>query len=138
MRDMTTEIYDILLADTEIMKHVDKKDIKIMDYPNAQEILNTAIIIDPLISPNPSDYGDNENLTYEFLYQIDVFVKQNKGVNGRLLSERLILRVQKVLRSNGLLDTGTGVKPDWDKENRLHRQTKRFEGKIYKEEMEQL
>lgn len=138
MRDMTTEIYDILLADTEIMKHVDKKDIKIMDYPNAQEILNTAIIIDPLISPNPSDYGDNENLTYEFLYQIDVFVKQNKGVSGRLLSERLILRVQQVLRSNGLLDTGTGVKPDWDKENRLHRQTKRFEGKIYKEEMEQL
>ncbi|MBM6630304.1 hypothetical protein JTF04_11465 [Mammaliicoccus vitulinus] len=138
MRDMTTEIYDILLADTEIMKHVDKKDIKIMDYPNAQEILNTAIIIDPLISPNPSDYGDNENLTYEFLYQIDVFVKQNKGVSGRLLSERLILRIQKVLRSNGLLDTGTGVKPDWDKENRLHRQTKRFEGKIYKEEMEQL
>lgn len=136
MRDMTTEIYDILLADTEIMKHVDKKDIKIMDYPNAQEILNTAIIIDPLISPNPSDYGDNENLTYEFLYQIDVFVKQNKGVSGRLLSERLILRIQKVLRSNGLLDTGTGVKPDWDKENRLHRQTKRFEGKIYKEEME--
>lgn len=138
MRDMTMEIYNALLSDTELMKHVDKKDIKFQDYPNAQEITDTAIIIDPLISPNPSDYADNDNLTYEFLYQVDVFVKQNKGVKGRLLCERLILRVQQVLRSNGLLDTGTGVKPDWDKENSLHRQTKRFEGKIYKEEMEQL
>ncbi len=138
MRDMTMEIYNALLSDTELMKHVDKKDIKFQDYPNAQEITDTAIIIDPLISPNPSDYADNDNLTYEFLYQVDVFVKQNKGVKGRLLCERLILRVQQVLRSNGLLDTGTGVKPDWDKENNLHRQTKRFEGKIYKEEMEQL
>ncbi|MEB6233840.1 hypothetical protein [Mammaliicoccus sciuri] len=138
MRDMTMEIYNALLSDTELMKHVDKKDIKFQEYPNAQSIVNTAIIIDPLISPNPSDYADNDNLTYEFLYQVDVFVKQNKGVKGRLLCERLILRVQQVLRSNGLLDTGTGVKPDWDKENSLHRQTKRFEGKIYKEEMEQL
>ena len=138
MRDVTMDIYNALLADTELMKHVDKKDIKFQDYPNAQDIVNTAIIIDPLISPNPSDYADNENLTYEFLYQVDVFVKQNKGVNGRSLCEWLILRVQQVLRSNGFLDTGTGVKPDWDKENRLHRQTKRFEGKIYKEEMEQL
>lgn len=138
MRDMTMEIYNALLSDTELMKHVDKKDIKFQEYPNAQSIVNTAIIIDPLISPNPSDYADNENLTYEFLYQVDVFVKQNKGVKGRLLCERLILLVQQVLRRNGLLDTGTGVKPDWDKENSLHRQTKRFEGKIYKEEMEQL
>lgn len=138
MRDVTMDIYNALLADTEIMKHVDKKDIKFQDYPNAQEIVSTAIIIDPLISPNPSDYADNENLTYEFLYQIDVFVKQNKNVNSRLLCERLILRVQKVLRSKGLLDTGTGVKPDWDKDFKLQRQTKRFEGKIYKEEMEQL
>lgn len=138
MRDITTDIYNALLADTEIMKHVDKKDIKFQDYPNAQEIVSTAIVIDPLISPNPSDYADNDNLTYEFLYQIDVFVKQNKGVNGRLLCERLILRVQKVLKNIGLSDTGTGVKPDWNKEFKLHRQTKRFEGKIYKEEMEQL
>ncbi|WP_239724558.1 hypothetical protein [Mammaliicoccus sp. A-M4] len=138
MRDVTMDIYNALLADTEIMKHVDKKDIKFQDYPNAQSIETTAIVIDPLISPNPSDYADNENLTYEYLYQIDVFVKQNKGVSGRLLCERLILRVQKVLRSNGLLDTGTGVRPDWDKDFKLHRQTKRFEGKIYKEEMEQL
>ncbi len=138
MRDVTMEMYEALLADTELMKHIEKKNIKFQDYPNAQEITDTAIIIDPLIAPNPTDYADNENLTYEYLYQIDVFVKQNKNVKGRSLCEWLILRVQKVLRSNGFIDTGTGVKPEFNKEFSLHRQTKRFERKIYTEEMEQI
>lgn len=84
------KIYEAIIDNKEIMNHVQKNNIKFFDYPNAQEIKDVVIVIDPLDTPTPTDFGDNDNLTYEYFYQIDVFVKQKQGVNGRVLSDRLV------------------------------------------------
>ena len=85
MDDITIKIYEALINNEEIIKLVPKNNIKFFDYPNAQEIKDIVIVIDPLDTPTPSDYADNDNLTYEYFYQIDVFVKQKQGVNLSLI-----------------------------------------------------
>ncbi|HFK2719188.1 TPA: hypothetical protein ACG1DY_005040, partial [Escherichia coli] len=97
MDDITIKIYEALINNEEIMKLVPKNNIKFFDYPNVQEIKDIVIVIDPLDTPTPSDYADNDNLTYEYFYQIDVFVKQKQGVNGRVLSDRLVFLIQRIM-----------------------------------------
>ena len=97
MDDITIKIYEALINNEEIIKLVPKNNIKFFDYPNAQEIKDIVIVIDPLDTPTPSDYADNDNLTYEYFYQIDVFVKQKQGVNGRVLSDRLVFLIQRIM-----------------------------------------
>ncbi|WP_192977849.1 hypothetical protein [Mammaliicoccus vitulinus] len=133
MRDLITDMYNAFLADEILSEHVDNQSIKFINYPNANEIKNTMIVIDELQSPTPRDYADDDNLTYEYAYQIDVFVKQNSNTNSRLLCERLILRVQRIM----WLEFGFGVlstpKPNHDEEHALFRQTTVFKGKQYYE-----
>ena len=131
MEDITTKIYDAIINNEEIMKHVPKNNIKFFDYPNAQEIKDIVIVIDPLDTPKPDDFADNDNLTYEYLYQIDVFVKQNQGVNGRVLSDRLVFLIQRIMWEVLGFGEASSMKPEYIKEFNIYRQAKRFEGKQY-------
>lgn len=131
MEDITTKIYDAIINNEEIMKHVPKNNIKFFDYPNAQEIKDIVIVIDPLDTPKPDDFADNDNLTYEYLYQIDVFVKQNKGINGRVLSDRLVFLIQRMMWEVLGFGETSSIKPEYIKEFNIYRQAKRFEGKQY-------
>ncbi|MCG2355698.1 hypothetical protein K4S27_11205 [Staphylococcus epidermidis] len=137
MKDLMMTFYNALINDPEIKQYVSKENIKFYDYPNANEIKDVVIVIDDLMSPLPSDYADNDNLTYEFLYQIDVFVKQNKNTNGRLLSSRLILRVQRILWEQFGFGEMSSNKPEYIKDFNIYRQSKTFNGKQYYKEMEQ-
>ncbi len=126
------KIYEALINNEEIMKLVSKNNIKFFDYPNAQEIEDIVIVIDPLDTPKPDDFGDdNDNLTYEYLYQIDVFVKQNKGVNGRVMSDRLVFLIQRIMWEVLGFGETSSIKPEYIKEFNIYRQAKRFEGKQY-------
>ena len=113
------------------MKLVPRNNIKFFDYPNAQEIKDIVIVIDPLDTPTPSDYADNDNLTYEYFYQIDVFVKQKQGVNGRVLSDRLVFLIQRIMWEVLGFGETSSIKPEYIKEFSIYRQAKRFEGKQY-------
>ncbi len=125
------KIYEALINNEEIMKLVSKNNIKFFDYPNAQEIKDIVIVIDPLDTPKPDDFADNDNLTYEYLYQIDVFVKQNKGVNGRVISDRLVFLIQRIMWEVLGFGETSSIKPEYIKEFNIYRQAKRFEGKQY-------
>lgn len=125
------KIYEAIIDNKEIMNHVQKNNIKFFDYPNAQEIKDVVIVIDPLDTPTPTDFGDNDNLTYEYFYQIDVFVKQKQGVNGRVLSDRLVFLIQRMMWEVLGFGETSSVKPEYIKEFNIYRQTKRFEGKQY-------
>lgn len=125
------KIYEAIIDNKEIMNHVQKNNIKFFDYPNAQEIRDVVIVIDPLDTPTPSDYADNDNLTYEYFYQIDVFVKQKQGVNGRVLSDRLVFLLQRMMWEVLCFGETSSIKPEYIKEFSIYRQTKRFEGKQY-------
>ncbi|WP_278276333.1 hypothetical protein [Staphylococcus epidermidis] len=131
MDDIIMKIYEALINNEEIMKLVSKNNIKFFDYPNAQEIKNIVIVIDPLDTPKPDDFADNDNLTYEYLYQIDVFIKQNKGVNGRVISDRLVFLIQRIMWEVLGFGETSSIKPEYIKEFNIYRQAKRFEGKQY-------
>ncbi|MCD8921696.1 hypothetical protein K2V69_13535 [Staphylococcus gallinarum] len=131
MEDITMKIYNAIIDNEEIMNNVNKNDIKFYDYPNAQEIKNTCIVIDPLGTPTPADFADNDNMTYEYLYQIDVFVKQNTGINGRVLSDRLVFLLQRIMWDELGFGEASSIKPEYIKEFKLYHQAKRFEGKQY-------
>lgn len=125
------KIYEAIIDNKEIMNHVQKNNIKFFDYPNAQEIKDVVIVIDPLDTPTPTDFGDNDNLTYEYFYQIDVFVKQKQGVNGRVLSDRLVFLIQRMMWEVLGFGETSSIKPEYIKEFSIYRQAKRFEGKKY-------
>ena len=125
------KIYEAIIDNKEIMNHVQKNNIKFFDYPNAQEIKDVVIVIDPLDTPTPTDFGDNDNLTYEYFYQIDVFVKQKQGVNGRVLSDRLVFLIQRMMGEVLGFGETSSIKPEYIKEFSIYRQAKRFEGKQY-------
>ena len=125
------KIYEAIIDNKEIMNHVQKNNIKFFDYPNAQEIKDVVIVIDPLETPTPTDFGDNDNLTYEYFYQIDVFVKQKQGVNGRVLSDRLVFLLQRMMWEVLGFGETSSIKPEYIKEFSIYRQAKRFEGKQY-------
>lgn len=131
MDDITMKIYKAITENEEIMQHVQKNNIKFFNYPNAQEINDVVIVIDPLDTPTPSDYGDNDNLTYEYFYQIDVFVKQKQGINGRVLSDRLVFLLQIIMWEELGFGETSSMKPEYIKDFNIYRQAKRFEGKQY-------
>lgn len=139
MRDLMMEMYEAFLADPVISKHLSKSSIKFYDYPNANEIKNNVIVIDEVISPNFKGYADNDPLAYEYVFQVDVFVKQNSNnVNGSLLCRELILRVQKVMWQVFEFSEFNSMKPEHIKDYNLYRTSKQFRGRKYINEMEQL
>lgn len=131
MEDITMKIYEAITKNEEFMSHVDKNNIKFFDYPNANEIQDVVVVIDPLDTPTPSDYADNDNMTFEYFYQIDVFVKQKPGVNGRVLSDKLVFLLQRIMWTQLGFPETSGINPEYNKDFNLYHQAKRFEGKEY-------
>ncbi|WP_323702018.1 hypothetical protein P3T86_09735 [Staphylococcus nepalensis] len=137
MQDIMMYLYDTFLDDQLISKHVKADSIKFYSYPNANDIQNTVIVIDELISPKMSDFADDDPLTYEYIFQVDIFVKQNKNnVNGSLLSRELILRVARIMWDLGFGEFQS-FNPTYEENFNLYRQSKQFRGRKYIKEMEQ-
>ncbi|WP_440863886.1 hypothetical protein [Staphylococcus shinii] len=135
MRDLMMEMYEAFKADKELSEHV--KDIRFFTYPNANDVKAPVIVIDDLTTPIPGDFADDDYLTYQYLYQIDLFVKQNSNVNGRLLSNRLIYRIQRIMYEQFRFTVNSSGKPEYISDFNLYRSTLSFTGKIYIEEQEQ-
>ncbi|ASE37788.1 hypothetical protein CD039_01650 [Staphylococcus argensis] len=131
MEDMMMRIYKLMLDNEKIMKSVNKNAIKFYDYPNAQEITDVSIVIDPIDTPKPEDFADDDNMTYEYLFQIDVFVKQKSGINGRLLADDLIFQIQRMMWDVLGFGETSSIKPEYIKDFKIYHQAKRFEGKQY-------
>ena len=134
MEDVTQKIYQAIIANKEIMSYVNHEDIKFFDYPNANEIDGNVIVIDPLDTPTPTDFGDDDNLTYEYFYQVDVFVKNKPNMNGRVVSDKLIFLIQRTMWEQLGFGETSSVKPEYIKGFNLYHQAKRFEGKQYYKE----
>ncbi|WP_299090345.1 DUF3168 domain-containing protein [uncultured Metabacillus sp.] len=124
---MIYKIYEALIADTLIQEKVGSR-IKFYEYPATGDVTGPYIIIDPLGPPIPGDYADNEPLTDEYLYQVEVWSKS--------LSDTGIIakQIRKVLRKNlGIPQYGTGV-DEWDQETAIYRDARRYRGKEYVED----
>ncbi|MBF7028932.1 MAG: hypothetical protein ABC378_12990 [Staphylococcus pseudoxylosus] len=138
MRDLMMEMYEKFVNDPVISKHIKQNDIKFYTYPNAKDIKNALIVIDEIISPTTNNFADNNPLTYEYVFQIDIFIKQNSNnVNGSLVSRELILRISKIMWQTFDFAEFNSMKPEFIEDFNLYRQSKQFKGRKYIKEMEQ-
>lgn len=64
----------------ETIKQIAENNIKFYEYPAVKEVDSLKIIINPIDSSTPSDYADNEWLTFDYLIQIDVWGLNRKEV----------------------------------------------------------
>lgn len=120
-------IYEALIANESIKEQAYGR-IKFYEYPETGDVSGPHIIIDPLSPPSAADYADNTWLTWDYLFQLDVWSKSRKT------SDSLMKEVQEVLWEAGFSDAGSGM-DEWDKSTGIFRQVKRFEGKIYREQI---
>jgi len=120
---MLEKIYEALVADPYINTQAGDR-IKYYDYPDAASMTDTHIIIDPLDAPQPGDFGDNEILTDDYLYQVDVWSKD------RIVRDELAKKIRKVLWNIDLVPYGSGV-DEYDKDYKVYRDARRYRGKEY-------
>ncbi|WP_409297752.1 tail completion protein gp17 [Peribacillus sp. SCS-26] len=126
--DMMMVIYNALLADSYIKDQAAGR-IKFYEYPIAGDISGPCIVIDPLGPPQSADYGDDDPITDDYLYQIDVWTK------NRLTTKELAGRVGKVMRSLGF-GYFAGSVDEYDKDTGIYRDARRYRGKAYTDEFE--
>lgn len=124
--DMMMKLYDALIADDYIKQQATGR-IKFYEYPETGNLAGPFIIIDSLSPPLDSDYGDDEPIAEEYLYQVDVWTK------NRTTTKELAGRVKKILRDNGFYVFAGGV-DEYDRDTKIYRDARRFRGKAYTED----
>ncbi|MGP9039816.1 hypothetical protein [Cytobacillus kochii] len=125
--DVEMIIYNALIKDSYIVEQASGR-IKFYEYPESASLVDPFIIIDPLDVPKPSDLADDTWLTYDCLYQIEVWTK------NRSITKELGKRVHQVLWNLGFRQNGGLSEYD----NGIFRDARRFRGKLYREDFEEL
>ncbi len=120
---MLDQIYDALIADSLINDKASGR-IKFYQYPETSNLQDTHIIIDPIDSPKPSDYADNNWLMEDFMYQIEVWSKD------RADRDTVAGRVQQIMWDLSFHNYGGGL-DEWDKGLDIYRDARRYRGKKY-------
>lgn len=128
--DVMMKIYNALIADEYIKQQASGR-IKFYEYPETASMASPFIIIDSLGPPLDSDYGDDQPLAEEYLFQIDVWTLNRK------VTKELARRVKLALREIGFYYYAGGV-DEYDKETKIYRDARRFRGKVYTEDVEAL
>jgi hypothetical protein len=129
---MIWDIYNALIENAHINDLIGDR-IKFYEYPEAKNMKDTHIIIDPIDVPKPGDYADNEWLTDDYLYQIDVWSKDLKERDLVASTIRKVLWNKLNIRQFG----GNGV-DEWDKDYDIYRDARQYRGKKYSDNFNKL
>lgn len=126
---MIWEIYNALIADEDINSFVGNR-IKFYEYPEPNDVKETHIIIDPLDVPKPSDYADDTWLTDDYLLQIDVWSKSMDECD--LIAKKIQNIMWKMnFRQIGGMD-------EYDSDYDIYRDARRYRGKTYRKDFNNL
>lgn len=125
--DFLTIIYNRLIKDPFIEEKAGGR-IKYYEYPATGEVDGAYIILDPLDAPLPSDFADNNWLSHDYIFQVDVWSKD------RQLTRQLSFKVAEALWESNFYQTG-GSGDEWDRPTGIFRQYRRFRGKIYRKDL---
>lgn len=126
---MIWAIYNELISDDYINEKAGNN-IKFYKYPEAKDVKETHIIIDPLDTPNPGDYADDIWLTDDYLFQIDVW---SKDMGERDLIAKKIQRLMWKMNFRQI-----GGMDEYDKDYDIYRDARRYRGKAYREDFNNL
>jgi hypothetical protein len=127
--DVLGMIYDALMVNSAI-KEAAYGRIKFYEFPETGEVTAPFIIIDPLDVPLPKDFADDTWLTYDCLFQIDVWSKK------RTATRELSRQIRDVMWTLGF-SQGSGV-DEWDKGTGIFRDARRYRGKLYRDDLDTL
>lgn len=136
MMDLLTEVYNVLKQDELISSHIDvNRNIKFNEYPEVGSINDPYIVIDEVDDTLPVEYADNDNMALSYLIQIDVYTKVKSGVNARILRDEISYRISRILKEKLDMINTSNAKPEYDREFKLYRSARRYEGVFYREEI---
>lgn len=135
MRDILTDIYNVISIDPIVLNSVEKRNIKFNEYPEVSSIDSPYIIIDEVDDPLPEEYADNDNLALSYLVQVDVYTKVKSGVNARKLRDELSYRISRILKEQLGMTNTSNAKPEYDRDYKLYRSARRYKGVFYREEI---
>lgn len=127
---MIWKIHDTLIADDVISDLVGNR-IKFYEYPEAKNVKETHIIIDPIDVPKPDDYADDKWLTDDYLFQIDVW---SRDIEEKELIASLIRNIMWSINFRQL----TGGVDEYDNEYDVFRDARRYRGKAYRKDFNNL
>lgn len=127
---MIWDIHNKLLEDETINNLVGGR-IKFYKYPEAKSIKEAHIIIDPIDVPKPDDYADNQWLTDDYMFQIDVWTKDMED------KEIIASVIRKVMWSLDFRQLAGGV-DEYDEGYDIFRDARRYRGKAYRKDLNKL
>ncbi|MFK3938941.1 hypothetical protein ACI2JA_15685 [Alkalihalobacillus sp. NPDC078783] len=122
---MKWKIYHTLKADPFITARV-TNEIKFYEYPPTDKMEGIYIVVDPIDVPRPGDYADNQPLTDDYLFQVEVW-----GMDGALVEE-VAKRVRKILLDMSF-SPGSG-EDQYDKDTKIYRYVRQYDGVFYIDE----
>jgi len=125
--DILKAVYEALIADDFIREQASSR-IKYYEYPESGDVTQPYIIIDPLDVPLPKDFADNTWLSYDCLYQIEVWTK------NRSTTRELAERIRQVMWNIGF-SQGSGID---EYEEDIFRDARRYRGKLYRNDLDTL
>ena len=126
---MIWSIYDAFIADDVVAEKVGNN-IKFYEYPEAKDVKETHIIIDPMSTPKPDDYADDKWLTDDYMFQIDVWSK-DMTERDAIASKIRDLMWQLNFRQTDGMD-------EYDSDYDIYRDARRYRGKAYRKDFNNL
>ncbi|MCE5669509.1 hypothetical protein JL875_09660 [Staphylococcus pseudintermedius] len=130
MIDILMEVYNILTSDDDLMRLIDKKNIKFNQYPDVKEKMAPYIVIDDYDGPIPEWHSDGDRIAYNYAFQIDVVVKASDAYNARKRRNEISNRISELLWKNQMKNI-RNLGNEYDKNLALYRSTRRYEAIFY-------
>lgn len=134
MIDILNTIYSVLQNDEKLMKLLNVNNIKFNDYPDVKDITQPYVVIDDFDDPIPELHYDGDRVAYNYIVQIDVFVKANDSYNARLRRNEISQRISDLLWKELKAGQTSNLGNEYDKQFALYRSTRRYEAIFYEEE----
>lgn len=134
MIDILNTIYSVLKNDEKLMKLLNVNNIKFNDYPDVKDITQPYVVLDDFDDPIPELHYDGDRVAYNYVVQIDVFVKANDSYNARLRRNEISQRISGLLWKELKAGQTSNLGNEYDKQFALYRSTRRYEAIFYEEE----
>lgn len=134
MIDILNTIYSVLKNDEKLMKLLNVNNIKFNDYPDVKDITQPYVVLDDFDDPIPELHYDGDRVAYNYIVQIDVFVKANEKYNARLRRNEISQRISDLLWKELKAGQTSNLGNEYDKQFALYRSTRRYEAIFYEEE----
>lgn len=127
MIDILNTIYSVLKNDEKLMKLLNVNNIKFNDYPDVKDITQPYVVLDDFDDPIPELHYDGDRVAYNYIVQIDVFVKANDKYNARLRRNEISQRISDLLWKELKAGQTSNLGNEYDKQFALYRSTRRYE-----------